>query len=356
MPTIRLPIRALVPFAVLVMLLGCAGTPAPTDSPADQMQTAEAPAEQVPDAESSPAELRPADQPAGGPYQLGLRPVEGAVYFMETSTVQRVEQSLMGIDIEIDQMMNATHRYEVQSLREDGTFDLNLAYGQLDYEMAMYGPEDMQESFAVGSAEMEEQVEASAGLLEGLTMRLTVTPLGHVTSIDAEALLSAIREPLSRLPEESAGTVEAAIAPLIGDEFIANSWDQYFGYVTSEPVALGESWERTFDMQSVFPMMITTHYTLVEVTEDEYVISIQGTVVAGDGGLGGMVGIGLADESLTVRLSGTQTGELRASRDTGWINSLTLFLGAEGKIMFGAAGLGRVKLPMKLESLSEVRS
>ena len=210
-------------------------------------------------------------------YEIRLRLTEGETYELTAGVTQTVEQSFLGMDMTVYQDTVFLYRYTVAEVDEDGMIRLDVAYDSFDMSMTIDSSAVPPEERDALNDLLNESLEETTALLEGLTFSVRVTPHGEIASIDGTETLT---EHLFAMLSD--GAVEQQTREILGGiispEYFNQSWEHMFGYIPERPVAMGESWESTMSLNQGIVMDVVATYTLASATEDELLIEIDGSV------------------------------------------------------------------------------
>ena len=285
-------------------------------------------------------------------YEIRLRLTEGETYELTAGVTQTVEQSFLGMDMAVYQDMAFLYRYTVTEIAEDGTIHLDVAYDSFDISMTIDSSAVPPEERDALNDLLNESLEETMTLFEGLTFSVRVTPYGEIESIEGtEALTERLFDTLS--DDEVGQQTREILSGIITPEYFNQSWEYMFAYIPGRPVAVGESWESTMSLNQGIVMDVVATYTLASATEDELVIEVVGSVSSGGIDGGPMVQLEAEGIAFEIAVEGTQTGTMRVDAQTGWIVAQQLSMDANADLSFSMEGQ-TMQIPMRLLSESTV--
>lgn len=286
-------------------------------------------------------------------YSIRLNLTTGETYRLTATTTQTVEQSIFGMTMTMNQEASVEYRYAVVGVDEDGLTHLNVTYDSFVISMEIDSPMVSPEEREALNRQLVESLEESAGLIEGLTFAIEVTPFGEVVSIDGTNALAEML--FDRLPDGDAGQqVREILDGVTSPEYFIQSWESMFGYIPRRPVAIGDRWEQTLSLERGLEMELVTTFMLASVGEDEIVVEVEGSVASGGLSGGPMLQLESEDIVLDLALEGVQRGTVRVDPLTGWIVEQHLTIDADAVLSFSVDDQS-LQVPMRLELESTVR-
>lgn len=223
---------------------------------------------------------------------------------------QSIRQTMVG-EFAIQQRMGLATSYEVTAVDSQGVATMRVRYDSLAF---------LQDG-AIGkvvytSADTTAEpppLAAGFAALVGEEIMVRLGPDGRVLDVTG---VEEVRERISRKMGRGAGQLgqlSVAMGGGVSREFFKTAIEQGTAFLPGRPVKAGESWSRTTSMQQGFPLAVETTYRLASADNETVTIEMEGTLKKSP------------DTSATSTsgfiydLAGTQEGELKIDRATGWI-------------------------------------
>ena len=321
--------------AAILLIVGCAGTPPAEEGTVATRPAAEAEGEIAAGAADEPqGPATPSlemTEPGPGPYDLALRLEQGATYTMNSTIDQTVTESMMGMMIEITQHIVSEYDFDVLEARDDESLHLRLTYRIIDVDLSAGGSDDVRAALQASMADANESLKTIFDALTGIHFDLEVARDGSVIRFTgADDYRTLLMQSAAQVSDASLAAVDEMLSGLLSDETLMNAWSLSLGHVPPYPVSVGDSWTREMTLAQGMAMTIENVYTLTEVTRDSYTVAIDGVVRASDDQTG--TDVNYPGFSVTIDLDGTQSGQVTAARQTGWIVSQTTLLDATGQM------------------------
>ena len=171
-------------------------------------------------------------------------------------------------------------------------------------------------SFVIDSDSPEKSTDKSIGeafkSLIGVSLDIQLTKHGKITSVKGTEKLVEILNSISN-PQ-----LKEMLAQQYSDKAIKNSFEQMTPYFPEKPVAIGESWDVTTNLNSNGVDIISKmKLTLKQVKDNVATIYCTGTLATPEGG--GVLSMQGMDAKVSVK--GEQTGTIFIDMKTGWIIS-----------------------------------
>ena len=247
---------------------------------------------------------------------LDLRPrfAKGDVHRMNVILEQALEQTVRGHKQVIRQRVGVGYSFTVLDVTVDGSAALRVKYnstavaqkspyGQVEYDSA-HPPRDVPPP-ARGMA-----------ALVGQTFTATVTPSGRVTDIKGmDAVLKSVLEKMN-LPEGPARAAsEKLLRQMLSAANVRSSLQGLLAVYPGRPVAMGDTWNQKTQVDSGFPLVMETSYTLKAVQGGAATIALHAK--ASSNSQAPPVDLGQA--KLRYDLTGEQIGTIAVGQQDGWI-------------------------------------
>jgi hypothetical protein len=149
----------------------------------------------------------------------------------------------------------------------------------------------------------------------------------------------------ANIPEERRRQLVGQYGSNFSEESLKSTFEQTSNYFPDKPVKPGDSWNFTTSMASSgLAINIDMKLTLKSIEGNVVTLDGEGTVSTPEGYEQEMNGM-----KVKVNLKGTQTGEIKLDRNTGWIISSTITQSFGGEM----EGMG-MKIPISAKSTASV--
>lgn len=199
-----------------------------------------------------------AEKPLG--FRLNLTPGESYVCAMDMS--QRVTQTIEGEEQVMEQNNLVVWNYNILSNDNDGNIEI----------MAKYSRIKSSQKFGFQTVEFDSDDppdyvdQSTAGLkaLVGSELNLRLSASGKVQSIDGfEEMIDKIVKELNIPDTPQKAEAMTNLRKQFGEEALRQSFEQMTAFYADKPVDIGEVWHNDISIESGFPMVIESDFTLV---------------------------------------------------------------------------------------------
>lgn len=246
--------------------------------------------------------------------ELQLRLQENATYRLRVIIDQQIEQEVLGESISLNQSIGMEYRYDVTAIDDDGIATVDVIYDWLSYEQSGGPAGDVSYDSDNPPDEINPLALGYAGLVnQGFSMKMTPTgQVIEVTGIDAmlDSLLSQLDMPSG--PEADA--ILESVRSQFGEEAMTSTLEQITNIYPDGPIEVGDSWSRTFTVDTGFPMIMENDWVLIGRDAGLAEIAVETRVLPNPDASGFEMG----GFELTYELEGSQSGTAVIDEASGW--------------------------------------
>jgi hypothetical protein len=251
------------------------------------------------------------------PYDLKLQLKTGDHFRYEMSTIQRMNQTLMGKKMNIDQEMLFVFDYDVLLSNGQST-DMKVTYHRIRMKQKSdAGTVELD----TDSAELSNPVYKDLLKLKGKTFQISVNSKGEITKLSGMEFLG---------------------GNSMSDSSLKSMLEMSFKLYPDHPVKPGDQWniEMTNDLGGVMKMKLNNTYELIQVEKELAEIKCQSSISSEKGNT----------QQMEMELSGTQEGTMQMELVTGMVRSLKM-----KQKMSGRLKASNMDIPMEIESDVELK-
>jgi hypothetical protein len=247
----------------------------------------------------------------------------GKEYFQEVTTESKIQQHIMGMDMEINNTMVMVMGYKV--LNKDGRYyDLEVRY----VSMLM----DMETPYGVNSLNSASEDESDPGSmmlakLINVPFRMTMRDDGKVTEIkNLDALFNNMMEGVGDINDPEMMQLSAQLQQQFSEQAMKSQVESYAKIFPEDPVAVGDQWETTMEMVSVMPLKVNTVYQFMGEKDGLYHIQGLSEIKSSD------MPAEASGMNMTMDMGGNQTFSFLIDKSTGWISEATMIQDLAGDV------------------------
>ncbi|WP_027340752.1 DUF6263 family protein [Halonatronum saccharophilum] len=282
----------------------------------------------------------------GDYYDLSLDLEEGWEYKLTNSITQIIEQDVMGMPMLMEHFMELEYSFVIDQISRDHNYHLGVKVTSVDFDIVRIESElldRLEEENEGFYDEINSELDSSMESLEGMEFKLVISNKGKI--IDASGYGDLLKEILD---DDNAVGLDA----FMDDDFIESTWSEFLAYLPQEPVKIGDSWDSTIEVGGPMDFVITSKYSLAEVSDDRVVIVTDGNFVFKD--------IELDEEALEgmdidFDFNGKQNGEIILDPNNNWIREMNLIQDMSGTVIISSPFMDEeFRMPMESKSESKV--
>jgi hypothetical protein len=296
-----------------------------------------------------PNAARAADDKVG----LKFRLEKDKAYGLKVTIEQEIVQWIEGAEQETTQTIGIGETLNVTAVDAEGTMTVEVVFGPMSIKSS--GPQGEFEYDSENPPdEIALQARAFAAMVgQGFTMKLT--PKGHVTAIEGvdemfQKIFDAVELPEGQMKE----AIMTDLKRQFGDAALSEMMEKTMAMLPTEPVGVGDSWDRTMTVTTGLPSTIEDTWTLVDRKDGLATIEVKSTLKPNEDAPPMKMG----PFSMKFGLSGTQTGTLKLDEATGWFVGGTFNQELSGDMTIsGIPGSEEdVAVPMTIKTATTIES
>lgn len=321
--------------AAILFLFACT----PKDQPKDPQKAQN---------QNSGQQQQPAAAPqvVNGKYNLKLNLAKGKTYFLKVLTDQRITQTVMDQKTTGKEKIGVTYSYTGESNDPNGDMLIKVVYHAFMQEI-----ESAQGKMSYNSANPADKDNPFAKLYSSLLnkgFKMKITPSGKVLQLSGvDELLKGLVNSMDLPPQADKKQVEQMVKMQFGDNSIKEMMENLMQVYPDNPVAIGDSWSRTFTLTKGFPAILENVWTLKEVKNGRAIVS-QLTKIKG---------MNLPEQkdgppAPKYKISGEQSGTFEIDMASGWVQKSLLNQKISGKIEVAKSAQVKqaMTIPISMES------
>jgi len=192
--------------------------------------------------------------------RLNLNP--GDSYLCTMNMTTHIKQSIGGREQAIDQDLTTVWDYGVRSRYENGDYEISIKYLRVKSTQ-----KSGLQTVSFDSDDSSEYVDPSMvgyRILVGSELQMRLTPAGKVSELSGfEKVLDRIIDELNIPDSPQRDKTIEGIRRQFGGDALRQSIEQMTIIYPDEPVATGESWNISYEMNFGFPMIVESVCTLL---------------------------------------------------------------------------------------------
>jgi hypothetical protein len=273
---------------------------------------------------------------AASKVQLRLNLQKGATYEMKMSSINQIEQEMMGQKIKIDQKIEMVFTYTVLDILPDKNFLIEYSFSQMKMDMNMNGQEIKLDSESTNGNPMNATIKD----LLSFKLKLTLSPKGQV--IKAEGL--------DEYAKKLSGNQQLAQAmKMFTDENNFKSFfAQTFNYFPENEVSVGDQWESVVKMPELMDVGISMNFEVVAIENNQIHLNFKSIVDM-------ETPVEQMGMKMNVKMAGTQSGKITVNANDGWMRSSDLNQKFDMKIKMKNPQSGEdMEIPMVTNSVTNI--
>jgi hypothetical protein len=235
-----------------------------------------------------------------------------------------ITQNMMGQSFDIGMTMKSSITYKVDEIK-DTIYDISAHYDSLSMKMesSMFN--------MTANSESSDAANPLTGMMSGMTNKpfnIQLTKHGKIESVSNVENLFQTDNPLVQAQAEQ---LKSQLKSAFGEESVKGNLQLSTDIFPDHPVKIGDSWVINSTQSSTFKINFTTTYTLVEKTDDYYLIKGNSIIATPDS----VDYIETNGMSMQTSMNGTMNSEIKINKETGWP--------IESKLKQNMSGVSKVK-------------
>ncbi len=238
--------------------------------------------------------------PTGQKITLRLNLPKGTVRKAASNVDMKMKIAIGDQPIAMNMAMGMEMGFDVQDVDSEGIHTVKLTYDRMKMKMDG-GPVALDFDSAKKDGD-DNPLTAGFGALVGQSLTMKLTPQGKVTEV------TGVDELAKKLGAAIPGAEQQIKQQLKETE---NQVGQLVANFPDKPVDNGDTWTAKMKQGGPTPMTIDATYTLLDRTQDEAIIGVDGKIEG--------------------TFAGTMTGTMNVNLKTGWTNSANMKMKVSGK-------------------------
>jgi hypothetical protein len=233
---------------------------------------------------------------------LRLNLQKGATYEMKMSSVNQIDQEMMGQKVKIDQKIEMVFTYSVLDVLSDKNFLVEYSFQSMKMTMNMNGQEMVMDSESTDG----NPTNAAIKDLLSQKLKLTLNQKGHVEKVDG----------LQEYVQKLSGNQQMAQAmKMFSDENSFKSFfAQTFSYFPENEVTVGDQWKSVVKTPELMNTEITIVYEVAAIENNQVYLSYKSVVDM-------ETPIEQMGMKMNVKMAGNQSGKMTVNSKDGWIST-----------------------------------
>jgi hypothetical protein len=295
-----------------------------------------------------------------GSIDLRFHPKHQSRYKILFATDGKVSMSFAGQNLDTDVHNQIASTMDVDSL-PGKKYGIKLTYTDYNIREKINGQEfDLSKLSRDSTGNETDALE----FLKGLSFTTVMNETGKTEAIDgSDSMLGRIESSMKEMPSPVQKQVLTTLRPLVNNDMAKGILEQCFYIFPDEKVDIGDEWRNEIVMQSMFSMVITSTYTLMEVQNGIAKLKVHSIIKPGkpDVTMPGLAmaaprnstpiktqpGIDLMGMNMKAEFDGTQDGNVWVNFETGMVLKTALNQDLTGKI-----SISILSLPMTMKMSS----
>lgn len=263
--------------------------------------------------------LMTASSHAADKIQLQLRLKKGDNYSLRVTNSQKMTQKILGQQQSTDQTIAMGYLFEVSEVDPAGVMTARVTYRTI--QVRQTGPWGVWEYDSANPSKNTNPLAGSFMALVNRSFAAKIAPDGTVKEIQGvDALVADMLKGMSLPPGADKTAIERAIREQFGEAALKEMLEKSMNLYPSQPVGIGDSWQKRIVLSQGFPMILDNTYTLKDLKGGVAMIVVSSTLSPNRNA----APTNLGTAKLTYSLSGTQEGTLQLQESTGFVTQAQL--------------------------------
>lgn len=273
---------------------------------------------------------------AASKVQLRLNLQKGTTYEMKMSSVNQIDQEMMGQKVKIDQKVDMVFAYTVLDVLPDKNFLVEYSFLSMKMFMNMNGQEmNMDSESAVGNP-----LNTAIKDLLSLKLKLTLNPKGQVEKVDG----------LNEYAQKLSGNQQMAQAmKMFTDENSFKSFfAQTFSYFPENEVAVGDQWKSVVKTPELMNAEIILIFEVAAIENNQIHLNYKSVVDM-------ETPVEQMGMKMNVKMAGNQSGKMTVNTTDGWISTADQIQKFDMKIKMKNPQSGEdMEIPMVINTVTNI--
>lgn len=288
------------------------------------------------------------DESGDGSVKLALNLKKGDKFDITNSTVQNIEQTIMGQNQKSEVESGMTYKYEVTDVDKNGTASIKVTYKWIKIRQKAGFTTSEYDSKTAGKDDPVPPFATVYAALVGKSFTMKMDKKGEVTDVKGmDKVIDGIMEQEKLIGKPEEAKVRESLEKEIGSDAIKETLGSAHSFFPKKAIKVGDKWSDEQNISAGFPLKIKTDYTFKEEKDGLVIITSESKISLGDGDKtmdNGMAKI-TYDE-----FSGTQKGVTKVDKKTGWVMESTVDQDLDGKMTMEGGMFGKMTIPMNIKS------
>jgi len=278
-------------------------------------------------------------------HTLELNLVKGEVYNQVMSSKSTVSQTMMGMDVNIEMLINGSMSYKVLDF-QNSLYDMEVRYKEMS--MTMNLPTGMME-FSSLKKDSTDIFSSVLGLMVDKPFYVKMTKTGRITEVrNIDSLYAGVVNAFSGVDEVQSQQLLSQVQQAYGEKAFKGNLEMCTAIFPDAPVALNAKWNIETKLESGMSANMTSTYKLTQVNDSCYQIVGKAEIKTEDKD----AYIESNGMKLKYDLTGDMVSDIKVDKTTGWIQSAIINQNIEGSATFKANAQmpNEMSIPMKFKN------
>jgi hypothetical protein len=283
---------------------------------------------------------------AADKLDLKLHLAKGDSRQMTVSLEQTIRQTVQNAAQETSQSLSVTYTFAVTDVDAKGNATVSVRYDAVAFHAhTPAGQVDFDSSKPAAAGQSPPMASGLAALV-GQSYAMTVTPQGTIAQVTGlPKMLESVLARLNLPDGPLRAAAENALRQQLSEAKLKQGLADLFAPFPDHPVAVGDSWTRTQQVNQGFPMKLQTTYTL-ESRED----GVAHVKVSGRAATASNAAMDAGPVKMTYELKGEQAGSLDIAESSGWTRQAELRLHLSGSATLRGPNADPQTVPVTIQS------
>ncbi len=270
----------------------------------------------------------------------------GDTYSTTLSMAQNIKQTMMGTDQSATNEQVISVDFKTESI-SDGFFNLDLLYKRV-----IINQNSPMGSSGFDSNNTEDVVPPALrgyASLVGKGYKVSFDKTGEIHSASGvNGMINKMVEELDLPTQEAKARLKANLTSQFNDETMISQIQNGLIIYPKGKINKGDTWVLDQSISSPYPLNISSTYTLKDYDTDFAYISVSSTISTDDDS-----NMSLQGAEVLFELKGTQTGDIKVDRKTGFILDSNLEQNTSG--LMKVISPQQMEIPMELKSVTSIK-
>ena len=267
-----------------------------------------------------------APKTVNGKTLLKLNLQKGKSYYLRMLTDQKVTQTVMEQKTTSKEKIGVSYSYNIENVEPSGMMLIKVIYGAFSQDIE--GPQGKISYNSANTADKESPFANMYSSLLNKGFKMKIDAIGKVSEITGvDLLLKGMINNMDLPPQADKKQIEMMVNQQFGDKSIREMMENLMAIYPENPVAIGDSWSRSFTLTRGFPAYFESVWTLKEIKDGKATVQLNTKIK----------GITLPpskDRAPTpkYKITGEQSGTYEIDVATGWVLKSKMNQKLSGKI------------------------